>query len=200
MDFLPVELENILLDYKSQLEHVEKYKKCLNKIKTIIMNSYFLHQKAMKNINTNSFTNISDALCKLNKGYTYSVGKISEKPDVHEYTFCTYGDLLNCISLKNYDIGDSFDIYYGGHQINHIELTEDNINNLFTPYPNKEINMISNQYKTVRILCLNREMNREIDIYYTLAEINLRKMIAFDFPVPKGYTKTSKYELYLKYI
>lgn len=32
MNFLPKEIEDIILDYKSQLEHYEKFKKCLNDI------------------------------------------------------------------------------------------------------------------------------------------------------------------------
>ena len=33
MDFLPKDLEDIILDYRNQLEHTEKFKKCMDKIK-----------------------------------------------------------------------------------------------------------------------------------------------------------------------
>jgi hypothetical protein len=35
MDFLPLELENIIYDYKKQLEFTEKFKLVLNEIKNI---------------------------------------------------------------------------------------------------------------------------------------------------------------------
>ena len=38
MNFLPKELEDIIVDYKIQLEHKEKYSKCMKEIETIEYN------------------------------------------------------------------------------------------------------------------------------------------------------------------
>ena len=43
LDYLPQDLKNIVIDYKNQIEHQEKYSKCMNELLSLQRQIFYSH-------------------------------------------------------------------------------------------------------------------------------------------------------------
>lgn len=104
---------------------------------------------------------------------------------VNKCTIPRVGDILSCILLNNFKIGDEFVIKIKDIIVNRIILTKENINNLWIPIENKlPIIIYRLGYIHTTIECVNRICNENVKLYYML--MCNRKNLSSIIPIKIG--------------
>jgi hypothetical protein len=80
MNFLPQELESMITDYKNQMEHKEKYQKCMIELKNLNRDAIYQYNKYKFN-NMNIFKPINSI-----NGVLFVHNRIENKLIITEYT------------------------------------------------------------------------------------------------------------------